>query len=79
MAIANDFRSGQTTSIDNGCMIQLIGQNRIMLVHDGRDGSHITVETGLVSNCSLRVLEFGEFLFKSHMQVERSVDGSNSS
>ena len=72
-----DFCFGQTCSIDDGSMIQLVRDDEVVFSQHRRHCARISGEPGLKNHACLDVLEARDFLFQLHMNFHGTGDGAH--
>jgi len=72
-----DFGAGEPAAVDDAGVIELIGDDVVLLAEYGRDGAGIGGEAALEDDAGFDVLEGGDAAFEFHMHVERAADGTD--
>ena len=69
-----DRRAAQPAAVDDARVIQLIGDDDVVLGEDGRDGAGVGGEAALKHHDGLDVLELGEAALELHVHLHRAGD-----
>ena len=74
-----DRRAAQTRPVDDAGVIELVGNDDVLLGEDRGDGARVCGEATLKYDRSFRFLEFGQPSLELHMNRHRAGDGADRS
>ena len=69
-----DGRPRETCAVDDGGVVELVGEDEILLAENGADGACVSRKAGLEDDAGFHVLERGDLLFKLHVDAHGSGD-----
>jgi len=81
VAMLEDFDGGfgKAAAIDDGGVVELVGDDQIVFAEDGGDGACIGGEAGLKDDAGFGVFEFCDLLLERHVDGHGSGDGADGS
>ena len=71
-----DFGAGETCSVDDACMIELVGEDEIFFAEDAGDGASVGGEAGLEDDASFDTFEGRNFFFELHVNAHGASNGA---
>src|ERR1035441_7825384 len=74
-----DLRPRQARAVDDRGVVQLVGEDEVVLAEDGGNGAGVGGKAGLEDHARLDVLEGGDFLFQLHVDAHGAGDGAHGS
>ena len=74
-----DFGAGETGSVDDAGVIELVGEDEVFFAEDAGDGSGVGGEAGLEDDAGLDSFEGGDLFFELHVDVHGAGDGADGS
>ena len=69
-----DGRAAQPRAVDDAGVVQLVGNDEVVLAEDGRDGSRVGGEPALEHDHRFRLLELGEPALQLHVNLHGAGD-----
>ena len=77
--VAEDFdlRAGEAGAVDDGGVIELVGDDEVFFAEDSGDGAGVGGESALEDDAGFDILEAGDFLLQLHVDFHGSGDGAN--
>lgn len=72
-----DFCSGEARAVDDGGMVELVGDDEVFLAEDGGDGSGVGGEAALEDDAGFDIFEAGDFFFQFDVDFHGSGDGAD--
>ena len=72
-----DFGAGETGTVDDACVIELVGDDVILRTEHGGDGPRVGGEAGLEDDAGFDVLESGDAALQFHVEVHGAGDGAD--
>ena len=68
---------GEAGAVDDGGVVQLVGEDEVFLAEDGADGAGVGGEAGLEDDAGFDVLERGDLFFELHVDAHGAGDGAH--
>lgn len=77
--VAEDFDlgPGEACTVDDGGVVEFVGQDEIFFAQDRADGAGVGGEAGLEDNAGFNIFEGGDFFFELHMNAHGAGDGAD--
>ena len=72
-----DFGPREPRAVDDGGVVQLVGEDEVVLAQDGADGARIGRESALEDHAGFHVLEARNLLLQLHVDLHGAGDGSH--
>jgi hypothetical protein len=77
MAEDQDLGFREPRAVDDGGVVQRVGDDEIVLAQDRRNRAGIRGEARLKDHAGLDILEAGDFFFEFHVDFHRAGDGAH--
>src|SRR5690348_17686368 len=68
---------GKAAAVDDGGVIEFVGDNEVFFAEDGGDGAGVGGESGLENDAGLSAFEAGDLLFEVHVNFHGADDGAD--
>jgi hypothetical protein len=75
--VDDDFGPAEAAPVNNGGVVQPVGEDDVLPAHQGRDGGLVGAEAGLDVEGVLHVLELGDLPLQFHVDGEGARDGAD--
>ena len=77
--VAEDFdlRAGEAGAVDDGGVVELVGDDEVFFAEDGGDGACVGGESALKDDAGFDILEAGDFFFQLHVDFHGAGDGAD--
>ena len=72
-----DFGAGETGAVDDGGVVEFVGQDEVFFAEDGADGAGVGGEAGLEDDAGFDVFEGGDFALELHVDAHGAGDGAD--
>ena len=72
-----DGGAGEAAAVDDGRVVEFVGDDQVFLAENGGDGSSIGGEPGLEDDAGFDVFELGDLLFEIHVHLHGAGDGAD--
>ncbi len=72
-----DFGAREAGAVDDGGVVELVGEDEVVLAEDGADGAGVGGEAGLEDDAGFDVFEGGDLFFELHVDAHGAGDGAD--
>ena len=72
-----DFGFGKARAVDDGGVVELVGEDEVFFAEDGGDGAGVGGEAGLEDYAGFYAFEGGDFFFELHVDAHGAGDGAD--